>query len=237
MVQNRKNRTAKNGNTGSKAVQKKCVATEDKTVNPQGRQDNKWTFTYNNYKIEEIEHFKDILKRYCEVFSFEKENPDKTPHLQGTVILHKYRRLTELNKIFWAHPKVHWDPTRNLIASIEYTQKDAICSNDIHSKGTNTDKQKFFKIFEFCMLLDYFEYDYELQCEKIIYENKYICDDLEDVSLIKNIEHWKLQEYLMHCTMSALLECTNINFSFDYMRFINYSREVNGLNTIDFKDK
>lgn len=217
---NRSNRSAKNGNTGSKADQSQMRNKNNSSIQEQGRQTKNWSFTYNNYELDQIDHLEQMIRSYSKIYSFEKENPDKTPHLQGCLKLKERKRLTELKKIFWAHPKIHWDETRNVQKSIIYTQKDAKNSGDIYSKGILTEKQIFFELFELSCLFDYFEQTYDECVENKINEYKHTCDEIEDVSLVLNIQHWKLLNNLMYEAHDILLNDNRIEYYRDYIRLL-----------------
>lgn len=66
-----------------------------------------WCFTYNNYKMEDLEtletKFKDICINYC--FQQEK-GANGTPHLQGAISLKKEMRWSE----FGLPDTIHWEP-------------------------------------------------------------------------------------------------------------------------------
>lgn len=82
-----------------------------------------WAFTFNNYDPHSIALLQEIFNRIkCKyVFGEEIGEENKTPHLQGQIILAKKQRLTWLKKI---DPRIHWSGTRNLSASVDYCQKD-----------------------------------------------------------------------------------------------------------------
>ena len=86
------------------------------------RQYNYWCFTLNNYTNEQSEQLEHILKSECRWFIFQEEKGEEgTPHLQGIVNLAKKQRLTGLKKI---DPRIHWEPTKSVKASIAYCIKN-----------------------------------------------------------------------------------------------------------------
>jgi len=81
-----------------------------------------WFFTLNNWEQRDILHLKMRFNSLCKWWIFEEETGDKgTPHLQGNISLKKKLRLSSMKK--W-DKRIHWEPTRNVEASIEYCQKE-----------------------------------------------------------------------------------------------------------------
>lgn len=94
------------------------------TVTPVSRrqqQYNYWCFTLNNYEVEQMEQLEQVLKHECKWFVFQEETGEQgTPHLQGTICLEKKQRRTQLKSI---NPKIHWEPTKAVKASLAYCAK------------------------------------------------------------------------------------------------------------------
>lgn len=87
----------------------------------QGNMYRYWCFTLNNYENRDIDHLDHLLQKECEWFIFQEEvGENGTPHLQGTLCLKVRLRLTSLKCI---DPRIHWEPTRSVTASIVYCQK------------------------------------------------------------------------------------------------------------------
>lgn len=83
------------------------------TTAPRKCDDNpktKWFFTWNNYIEKDISLFVPWLNENCKKFIVQEEIGEKckTPHLQGSLILLKKKRFSNLHKL-WI--KVHWEPT------------------------------------------------------------------------------------------------------------------------------
>lgn len=90
-----------------------------------------WCFTYNNY--EQVEQIEQIFKHECKWYIFQEEiGKEGTPHLQGTICLKSKARLTELKRI---DPKIHWEPTKYIKASICYSSKQETSTGKIYSYG------------------------------------------------------------------------------------------------------
>jgi len=97
-----------------------------------------WCFTYNNYTVETIETVETIFSHECKWYMFQEETGENgTPHLQGTICLNKKQRLSELKKI---DPKIHWEPTKSVKASIEYCSKYQTRTGRLYSKGVKLPK-------------------------------------------------------------------------------------------------
>lgn len=81
-----------------------------------------WCFTLNNYTIEQIEQIEQLLLNECEWFVFQEEigKLTRTPHIQGTMKLKQRQRLNQLKKI---DNTIHWEPTKQITASIAYCSK------------------------------------------------------------------------------------------------------------------
>lgn len=110
----------------------------DGNTKGQSTQRYQWFFTFNNYEEQDIIRLKMRFSDLCKWYVFEKEiGENGTPHLQGNFSLKKKLRLTALKK--W-DKRIHWEPTRNVDAAINYCMKET----DIY---TNLD------------LDDYTEYD------------------------------------------------------------------------------
>ncbi len=82
----------------------------------------RWAFTLNNYDDQDIEYLCILFNRWKALYVFGEEVSETgTPHLQGQVTFVKPLRITALKKI---DPRIHWERTRNIDASIDYCQKD-----------------------------------------------------------------------------------------------------------------
>lgn len=111
---NRANRTGKSSATGN----------TESGARKQEHQYSYWFFTWNNYpeQLEQIEHFYQLLVHECDWLVFQEEKGESgTKHLQGSIKLKKRQRLTQLKVLGNA---IHWEPTINLKASIEYCNKE-----------------------------------------------------------------------------------------------------------------
>lgn len=77
-----------------------------------------WCYTLNNWTEDEFEFLKNVECRYhiCA-----KENPEKTPHLQGYISFCKNKRINSLKKL---NTRIHWEMARNQEDAINYCMKD-----------------------------------------------------------------------------------------------------------------
>jgi hypothetical protein len=128
MVWNRANRAFKSvgGNTGSPTPK-------------QPTQHKYWCFTLNNYQIEQIEHIEQVLKHESCWYVFQEEvGAEGTPHLQGTVCLKQRQRMTELKSL---DPKIHWEPTKSVKASLVYCTKAETAVGKIYHHNINLPEQ------------------------------------------------------------------------------------------------
>ncbi len=81
-----------------------------------------WFFTLNNFNKSDVLHLKMRFNKMCKWWVFEEETgKEGTPHLQGNISLIKKLRFTSISK--W-DKRIHWEPTRNVEAAIEYCQKE-----------------------------------------------------------------------------------------------------------------
>ncbi len=81
-----------------------------------------WFFTLNNFTKSDIIHLKLRFNEMCKWWIFEEETgKDGTPHLQGNMSLKIKLRFTSITK--W-DKRIHWEPTRNVEASVKYCQKE-----------------------------------------------------------------------------------------------------------------
>lgn len=82
-----------------------------------------WILRLSNYTNQDIEHLEHIFKCECDWYLFQEEIGEQgTPHLQGTLKLKKRKRMTEMKKL---HLSVHWEITKSVSKSIEYSSKQA----------------------------------------------------------------------------------------------------------------
>lgn len=94
----------------------------------QGSQHSYWCFTLNNYDTEQIERIEQVLKHETKWYVFQAEvGENGTPHLQGTICLKVRQRLTQLKAI---DPKIHWEPTKSVKASVAYCTKQETSSGE-----------------------------------------------------------------------------------------------------------
>jgi len=86
----------------------------------QSLQLKRYCFTLNNWSEQELQDIVLWMKKDKYIIGKEIGEND-TPHLQGHVEFIKAKRLTELKKF---NPRIHWEKTRNNIASMDYCKKD-----------------------------------------------------------------------------------------------------------------
>jgi len=85
-------------------------------------QSKRWTFTYNNYSVEQMEMMETVFKDRCSGYIFEEEVGDEgTPHLQGYLEFSKRIRAFSLKL-----PKqIHWEIAKgSRMDNIKYCSKD-----------------------------------------------------------------------------------------------------------------
>lgn len=105
--------------------------TSPSTNKKQGIQCKYWCFTYNNYKIEQIETLEHTLKNESDWYVFQEETGENgTPHLQGTICFKKRLRLTEL-KCF--DNNIHWEKTKAINKAKEYCTKTETRTGKIYT--------------------------------------------------------------------------------------------------------
>lgn len=105
------------------------TSSEKKKVEKTDKRFRHWAFTWNNYTDADYEAVKAWDAKHLVVG---KEVGDSgTPHLQGQVSWPTVKSLKQLHK---AWPKIHWEPTKDVDASIAYCSK----SGDVFSKGEKT---------------------------------------------------------------------------------------------------
>lgn len=91
-----------------------------------------WCFTYNNPPLERLERLERVFQVECDWYVFQEEiGAEGTPHLQGTIKLKQRKRLSQLKPMI--DPKVHWEPTKSVNASIEYCSKEASRTGKIYA--------------------------------------------------------------------------------------------------------
>jgi len=92
-----------------------------------------WCFTFNNWDTTSVERMETILKHECKWYVFQEEIGDSgTPHLQGTLCLKTKQRRKELQDI---NPKIHWEATKSVNASIAYCTKKDSAQGKIYYHG------------------------------------------------------------------------------------------------------
>jgi hypothetical protein len=98
-----------------------------------------WCFTLNNYEVEQIEQLEQVLKHECKWYVFQEEaGTEGTPHLQGTLCLKIKQRLTQLKCI---NPKIHWEATKAVKASIAYCTKKDTATGRVYVFGIELPKE------------------------------------------------------------------------------------------------
>ncbi len=118
---------------GAKNEVEKDSNTESKRRRPS--QLYQWFFTLNNYEQKDILHLKMRFNKMCKWWIFEEEiGANGTPHLQGNISLKVKLRLTSISK--WDR-RIHWEPTRNVEANIEYCQKETMIYTNIDLEEFN----------------------------------------------------------------------------------------------------
>ena len=104
-----------------------------KAKSRQSSQFYQWFFTLNNFSALDVLHLKMRFNKMCKWWIFEEETgKEGTPHLQGNISLKVKLRLTSIIK--W-DKRIHWEPTRNVEASIEYCQKETKIYTNIDLEG------------------------------------------------------------------------------------------------------
>lgn len=80
-----------------------------------------WCFTYNNYKMEDLEMLETKFKEICKNYCFQQEKGENgTPHLQGAITLKKASRWSE----FGLPDGIHWEPMHCMPKAFEYCHKE-----------------------------------------------------------------------------------------------------------------
>lgn len=92
-----------------------------------------WAFTWNNYTESDLEEVKSVECTHLVVG--EEVGESGTPHLQGQISFATVKSLKSLKKLW---PKVHWEPTKDLEASITYCSKEG----KVFSKGEKKEQGK-----------------------------------------------------------------------------------------------
>lgn len=78
-------------------------------------------FTWNNYPEQFLEILETFLKANCSQWVFQKElGANGTPHIQGTIKLHKKGRWES----FKLPKEIHWEKVRNPRCAFEYCAKE-----------------------------------------------------------------------------------------------------------------
>lgn len=92
-----------------------------------------WCFTLNNYTVDQIDHIEQVLKHETRWYVFQEEvGEEGTPHLQGTMCLKVKQRMTQLKQI---DPKIHWEPTKSVKASLVYCTKAETAKGKVYTHG------------------------------------------------------------------------------------------------------
>ncbi len=105
---------------GAKKEFEKDGNTKAKTRRPS--QLYQWFFTLNNWEQKDVLHLKMRFTKMCKWWVFEEEiGKNGTPHLQGNISLKLKLRQSSIIK--W-DKRIHWEPTKNVTAAIEYCMKE-----------------------------------------------------------------------------------------------------------------
>jgi len=111
----------------------------DSCARKQGNQSKYWCFTYNNYEADTIEQLEQVFNHECQWYLFQEETGEEgTPHLQGNLCLKVKQRMTQLKVI---DPKIHWESTKSVKASLVYCSKYETRTGKIYSKGIDIPEQ------------------------------------------------------------------------------------------------
>lgn len=97
-----------------------CVPGEDGNTKSSSPKKH-WCFTFNNYTTVEKNELVQLFQHLGLYVIGQEIGENGTPHLQGYIALKTKKRLTALKKI---NKRIHWEPTRNVEASIEYCKKE-----------------------------------------------------------------------------------------------------------------
>ncbi len=88
-----------------------------------------WCFTLNNYSQDDIHYISSNSSIKSYIFQ-EETGEEGTPHLQGYLAFKSKQRLSALKKI---NPKIHWEPCRDIKASIAYCSKSETRTGKIYA--------------------------------------------------------------------------------------------------------
>lgn len=92
-----------------------------------------WCFTLNNPTESDVTHISDIFRLAGANYVFQEEtSATGTEHLQGVVSYKNARTLKSMKTI---SPRIHWEPTKSLMASIKYCSKNDTRTGKIYSLG------------------------------------------------------------------------------------------------------
>lgn len=81
----------------------------------------RWTFTLNNYSIQDINELKNLPCKYL-IMGREHVNGEGTPHLQGYVVFSSQKRFSTLHRF---NERIHWEKAvRGHTANITYCSKE-----------------------------------------------------------------------------------------------------------------
>lgn len=98
------------------------------SVKPKINSAKNWCFTYNNYK--DAPTFIQLLRTVCKRYICQEETGENgTPHLQGYLEFEFKCRPKEKIKI----PQIHWEITRDVVASINYCSKEETRTGKIYN--------------------------------------------------------------------------------------------------------
>lgn len=85
-----------------------------------------WVFTLNNYTEEDIQH----IKTFDNYLFQEETGAQGTRHLQGLILFKNARTFLQVKKLI---PSAHWEPCKNLQASINYCSKEETRTGNIYA--------------------------------------------------------------------------------------------------------
>lgn len=97
-----------------------------------------WSFTLNNWEVEQVERLERLFQHECKWYVFQEElSASGTPHLQGTLCLLKRQRRTELSAL---DKNIHWEPTKSVSGSLVYCTKKESAVGPVHYHGIDVPK-------------------------------------------------------------------------------------------------
>ncbi len=151
-----------------------------------------WFFTLNNYTTKDILHLKMRFNKMTKWWVFEEEiGKQGTPHLQGNISLKIKLRLSSISK--W-DKRIHWEPTRNVDAAIEYCMKET----------------KIYTNLDFDDFCEYDKIEWKSWQGKVVEELKEKCDNNRKINWLYdrkgNSGKSFLTKYLMKVENALVIE-------------------------------